>query len=46
MRIRKKYSITVGALLALSALMLIFLPKRTANDVLDEVQVTDSVEVK
>lgn len=46
MRIRKKYSIIVGALLALSALMLIFLPKRTANDVLDEVQVTDSVEVK
>ena len=42
----KRYSITGGALLALAALMLIFLPKRTADDVLDEVQVTDSTEVK
>lgn len=45
-KIRKKYSLGLGALLALAALLLIFLPKRTANDVLDEVQVTDSLEVE
>lgn len=45
-KIRKEYSLTVGVLLAVAALLLIFLPKRTAGDVLDEVQVTDSAEVE
>ena len=33
-------------LLAVAALALIFLPKRTAHDMLDEVQLTDSTEVE
>lgn len=45
-KIKKKYSIAVGILLAVAALVLVFLPKRTADDMLDEVQVTDSVEVE
>ena len=45
-KIRKRYSIAIGLLLMLAVLLLIFLPKRTADDVLDEVQVTDSVEVE
>lgn len=45
-KIRKEYSLTIGVLLAVAALLLIFLPKRTAGDVLDEVQVTDSAEVE
>ena len=45
-KINKKYPIAVGVLLAVAALALVFLPKRTANDMLDEVQLTDSTEVE
>ena len=45
-KINKKYPITIGLLLAVAALALIFLPKQTAGDMLDEVQLTDSTEVK
>ena len=45
-KINKKYPIAVGVLLAVAALALIFLPKRTAHDMLDEVQLTDSTEVE
>ena len=40
-KINKKYPIIIGLLLAVAALALIFLPKRTAGDMLDEVQLTD-----
>ena len=45
-KINKKYPIIIGVLLAVAALALIFLPKRTAGDMLDEVQLTDSTEVE
>ena len=45
-KINKKYPFVFGLLLAVAALLLIFLPKRTAGDMLDEVQLTDSVEVE
>ena len=45
-KIDKRYPITIGLLLAVAALALVFLPKRTAGDMLDEVQLTDSTEVE
>lgn len=45
-KINKKYPLAIGLLLAVAALALIFLPKRTTNDLLDEVQLTDSTEVE
>ena len=43
MNVKKKYPLAAGLLIVVAALALIFLPKRTADDLLDEVQVTDSV---
>lgn len=45
-KIKKKYSLAIGLLLVVAVLLLVFLPKRTADDMLDEVELTDSVEVE
>lgn len=45
-RVKKYYVVLVAALLCVAVLVLVFLPKRTASDTLDEVQLADSAEVE